>query len=117
MEIIRNFRRSSLGIKTQKEWEPAWHSPKEMVPWTSHLKLPNASTLSAGLGASPSPIDDLTKVRNFFAHHSERSALNVLSVTGGRLPTDFLSETVPSGLTRFEMWADTLLLQASASTL
>jgi hypothetical protein len=71
----------SIGIKTPHDvipklrslypknkapwWEPSWGRPTEGIEAARLLRVSNFSTLSAALGATPSPIDQLRLTRNF----------------------------------------------------
>jgi hypothetical protein len=84
-------------------WEPRWFDAQSCLGAASFLKVANYSTLSAGLAVTPSPIEDLRKLRNFLAHRNERTAAEVhaAAVNMGIVPTSKVIEilqTVTAGL-------------------
>lgn len=60
--------------------EPNWYVPAEAVRAASLLGVSNLANISAQLGVSPWPLDDLRHLRNFIGHRSKSSALKVRQV-------------------------------------
>jgi len=100
-------------------WEPRWGDPGECLDAAQRLNVSNYSRLSSGLSISPSPVDDLRFIRNFFAHRSEKAARKVHPIATSygfaRLtPALTIVETViPPGVPIFKKWINDLDIMAS----
>jgi hypothetical protein len=94
---------------SRSRFEPKWYRPTEAIRAASSLGLANLVSVSAAIGSTPWPLEDLRLTRNFFAHRSRSSALE-LRALGWFGPGDAISvETtlmpfVPGGVRRFENW-------------
>ena len=58
-------------------WEPQWASPGDAIQAAMFLGVANRGQVSASLGASPNPAEDIRLVRNFIAHRNRRTALDL----------------------------------------
>lgn len=99
-------------------WEPKWFDPSEAIDAASRLVIPNYATVSAALGATPSPLEELRCVRNFFAHRGALAATTMRRVVGVGCTLDAHAYVVApqlGGATRFETWALTMERQARAA--
>jgi len=91
-------------------WEPRWGIPTECIEAANKLKLANFKEISAGLGATPSPVDDLRIVRNFFAHRGQNTKQRVQNIilNLGLSKTisliDLLHYLFPPGVSLFNIW-------------
>lgn len=65
------------AVYTRFPWEPRWIDAQACLSAANLLKIANYSTLSAGLAVTPSPVEDLRKLRNFLAHKNEGTAAEV----------------------------------------
>ena len=60
--------------KKSKTWEPKWFDSVQALDAAKRLGIANFAEVSSGLGLSPSPLDQLRAVRNYFAHRGKDSA-------------------------------------------
>lgn len=60
--------------------EPNWYVPLECIDAAKKLRVANLAEISAGIGATPSPADDLRQIRNFMAHRGKETADKVRGV-------------------------------------
>lgn len=89
--------------------EPDWYLPNQAIDAAVRLGISNMAQISAELGITPWPIDDLRHLRNFIAHRSKRSALSlrgagIFPVSSG---IDILSAAFqygPEGSKRYSAW-------------
>ncbi len=107
--------------KKAKHWEPKWFDPLETIEAARRLTVPNFSNIAAGVGLTPSPLDELRAVRNYFAHRGRESSSRLATYVGGQV-TDasahaLISDTTLGGGYRFELWAAELDSMARAATL
>lgn len=64
-------------VYTRFPWEPRWVDAQACLKAANVLGISNYSTLSAGLAVTPSPVEDLCRLRNFLAHRNEGTAVQV----------------------------------------
>lgn len=101
-------------IAKSKDWEPKWAIATQCIDAIFRLNLANRANLSAAIGISPSPLEDLRQVRNFIAHRSMETSLKVQNVAtnlGLARPAtadDLLISLVPPGVTVFRSWVHDL---------
>ena len=100
---------ASIRSTPQRRYEPKWATASESVRAALALAITNSATVTAALGATNSPAEDLRHVRNFFAHRAENTADKVRNLTFYRTGMglnahDLLSPIVAGGVTRFESW-------------
>ena len=92
-------------------WEPQWASPADAVRAAVALSVSNRGQVSAGLGASPNPADDLRLVRNFIAHRNRRTAFELhslglrLRAPVGDAVNSLLGMPSPPYSSLFEQWS------------
>lgn len=101
------------GFKASKRslpfGEPRWADSAQCMDSVKILSLSNSSTILAAIGSTPSPSDDLRKVRNYIAHRNESTAKELQSVAK-TLPAakdlySLLSNPLPpTGTSVFEQW-------------
>jgi hypothetical protein len=99
-------------------WQPKWFDPTEAIDAANRLGIPNFAAVSAALGATPAPLEELRAVRNFFAHRGAlagRTARSVIGVATTPEVHNYLTETLTGGALRFEVWISTLQGMARAS--
>ncbi|MBA7477502.1 hypothetical protein ES707_12913 [subsurface metagenome] len=107
-----------LSTYRKKRFEPRWHDSFECLDAAKRLKVSNFSVIISGLGLSSSPVEDLTHLRNFFAHRSYENAQRVAGVaTKLNLSTELrpdliIVEIVPPGLSVFRKWVKQLHIMA-----
>lgn len=92
-----------------RRFEPDWYIPTEAINAAIRLDVSNAAQISAELGLTPWPIDELRHLRNFIAHKSKRSALSVRGTglvpsTGEIDVIDIALEYGAGGIKRYEGW-------------
>lgn len=94
--------------KKSKYWEPKWFDPNQTLDAAKRLALPNLSSISAGVGLTPSPLDELRAVRNYFAHRGRLSA-DTLATYILAHPSDadahgFVSKLTLAGVPKLVRW-------------
>ncbi len=92
-----------------RRYEPRWADASESIRVASCLGISNLPNVSAGIGLTPSPLEDLRRVRNFFAHRNATTAQEARPIAmRGSLPTrpiDLVNHLLaPTGITLFESW-------------
>jgi len=101
-----------------KRFEPRWHDAFECLDAANRLNISNSSVILSGLSLSPSPVEDLTYVRNFFAHRSYENAQRVagvatkLNLSTALRPDLMIVETVHPGVSVFRKWVNQLQIMA-----
>jgi len=102
-------------------WEPNWGLPRQGIDAASLLGISNVATVTAALGATPSPIDQLRLTRNFVAHRNHASAFNAIAEIGSIVPaSDFdalntLRRPTSGGVLLHEYWVIYLIATAEAA--
>lgn len=66
-----------ISLYKKRTREPAWYLTAEAIKAAEKLKLSNLSKISAELGVSPWPLEEMRHIRNFIAHQSKSAALSV----------------------------------------
>lgn len=64
----------STLYRRKKAFEPRWADAGECIEAASRLSITNLSTVSAALGATNSPAEEIRRVRNFYAHRHKDTA-------------------------------------------
>lgn len=105
--------------KKRSYWEPKWFDANEAIDAARRLQLPNAAEISAGLGLTPSPLDEIRAVRNFIAHKGLESASR-LRRHGARASAQevdaFVLAPTVGGASRFERWVAQLDVMAYSAS-
>lgn len=105
--------------KKSRHWEPKWFDPIDTLEAAKRLHVPNIAAISAGVGLSPSPLDELRAVRNYFAHRGRESSERLKPYTGGPVTVaaahDLLTQRSLGGGYRFESWVADLDVMARAA--
>lgn len=111
--------RALLLQRTKNHFEPKWYRPADAIKAAQRLQIHNFTNVSAAIGSTPWPLEDLRLTRNFFAHRSRSSALE-LRAQKWFSPGDIISvETtlmpfVAGGVRRFDGWCASMKLIARA---
>lgn len=107
-DFTKNTSREAIA-HTIKSRDKSWHLPEEAVRIAIKLNVSNLSQISTELGLTPWPIIDLRFIRNFIAHKSKHSALNVREA--GLIPQahsinvlDIALQYDPGGIKRYQNW-------------
>jgi len=100
--------------------EPRWADASECLTAAKLLSLSNYSTVSAAIGATPSPAEDIRKTRNFIAHRNVKTGIELRAVISsygvGTIHVEqLLRHTVHSGITVLGKWVEELRLLAEAA--
>jgi len=109
-----------LAINNWK-YEPRWHDATICIQAARDLKINNYFDVSAGIGLSPSPLEDLRRVRNFLAHRTKGTArqmekvAKLLQLSPRTSVDDLLQTYVPPGLTTFSKWVSEMQLMSELS--
>jgi hypothetical protein len=118
-DVIPRLR--SLYPKKPPWWEPRWGDITECLAAAKALAIVNYATVAAALSATPSPVDDVRILRNYFAHRSEetsRKAIDVgrkLGAAGKIRPVDVAVLIVGPSETVFNQWVSQFLGIAEAA--
>lgn len=95
--------------RTRQQWEPKWYRPANAIAAAASLQIANLGNVSAAIGSTPWPLEDLRLTRNFFAHRSRSSALELRALNWfGPGDTIEVETTLlpfgPGGVRRFDGW-------------
>lgn len=109
-----------ISTYSSRRYEPRWADATECIDAARRLGIGNFSTVSAALGATNSPVDDLRHVRNFFAHRRKGTAdkVRARSFYGAAMNIkveDLVGQVVPPGTTRMESWVIDMRIVAEAT--
>ena len=93
----------------RRRFEPKWARPSECIDAARRLNIANLGTVSATIGATNSPAEDLRLVRNFFVHRAENSANEIkaknLLATGIKINLENTAGVIVTpGVTMMESW-------------
>lgn len=77
-------------VYTRFPHEPRWFDAQACLNAATILNIRNYAAVSAGIGVTPAPLDDLRTLRNFLAHRSELTAADVRATS--------LRNSLPAGL-------------------
>ena len=111
--------RALLLTRTRNRYEPKWYLPVDAIKAASLLQIHNLANVTAAIGSTPWPLEDLRLTRNFFAHRSRSSALELRALHWFS-PHDIIAvETtlIPfekGGVRRFNGWCANMKLIAHA---
>jgi hypothetical protein len=99
--------------------EPRWADAAKCIQAARHLAIANFSTVSAALGASNSPAEDIRRARNFYAHRARWTARESretnLFVSHTRLEVFDLAAYTAGNVRIIELWVRNLNLVAMAA--
>jgi hypothetical protein len=108
-----------LSTYKKRRYEPKWGDVQECIDAASRFRVTNLSTLSAGLGATNSPAEEIRHARNYYAHRKGGSALKAMATnlfTGKYFPeVRDLNRFTSGGSTVIESWVQRLTSVATAS--
>lgn len=116
-----------LATYPKRNKEPTtWYMPGDCLDIAKRIEVSNYSAIASGIGASfpgasPSPDEQVRRVRNFFAHrHQESASLALeiarsLNIPGITHPRSLVVATIPPGISVFGLWANRLRLMAYLS--
>ncbi|OWQ96046.1 hypothetical protein CDQ92_15060 [Sphingopyxis bauzanensis] len=105
--------------RTGNRFEPKWYRPVDAIRAATRLQIHNLTNVTAAIGSTPWPLEDLRLTRNFFAHRSRSSALDLRALNWFS-PGDVISvETTlmpfgAGGVRRFDGWCANMKLIARA---
>ena len=108
-----------LATYKKTRYEPKWERATDCIEAARRLNIANIGTLSAALGASNSPAEEIRLVRNYYAHRRQgASALAIAcNVFVGSSPIVFdLAAYKNAGETFLESWVNGLMLVATAAS-
>lgn len=114
-EAVRAF----LLQRTGDRFEPKWYRPLDAIKAARLLQIPNLTSLTAAIGSTPWPLEDLRLTRNFFAHRSRSSALELRALnwfsTGDVISVETtLMPFGMGGVRRFDGWCASMKLISRA---
>lgn len=98
-----------ITLYPRRTFEPDWYLPSQAIDAAGKLDISNFPDVSAEIGITPWPIDDLRYIRNFIAHKSKRSALTIRSTNLVRQNAtinivSLAREYGTGGVMRYEEW-------------
>jgi hypothetical protein len=100
-------------------FEPRWADATQCILAAQRLAIANFPTLSAALGATNSPADDIRRARNFYAHRkkgtAQESAATNLFSNRVRLEVVDLAAYTTGNVRVIESWVITLNIVAIAA--
>lgn len=99
-----------VGLYHKRNREPAWYLPSEAIGAANRLNLSNLSDISAVLGVAPWQLDDLRYLRNYIAHQSKQSALElrnngIITAPGSIMPARCALAYGNNGVKRYIGWS------------
>jgi len=98
------------------QYEPKWGQATASIDAAQRLAVQNLPTVSAALGASNSPAEEIRWVRNYYAHRKRGSAIKATTsvpFTHPLHPNVFeLARFTSGGITIIESWVSNLLTVA-----
>ncbi|WP_162792253.1 hypothetical protein [Novosphingobium sp. P6W] len=94
---------------TRQRFEPKWYRPSDAINAARRLNIANVANVAAAIGSTPWPLENLRLTRNFFAHRSRSSALELRALNWfGPGDTIKVETTVfpfgAGGVRRFDAW-------------
>lgn len=94
---------------TPRRFEPKWYRPNDAINAARQLNVANFANVAAAIGSTPWPLEKLRLTRNFFAHRSRSSALELRALNWfGPSDTIEVETTVfpfdVGGVRRFDAW-------------
>ncbi|MFT3688883.1 hypothetical protein [Paenirhodobacter sp.] len=93
----------------RRKSEPDWYLPDEAINAAIRLDVSNQHQIAAELGVTPWPIGDLRRMRNFIAHKSKKSALEIrktgIALSSTRIDVlDVAFQYSSGGIKRYVDW-------------
>jgi hypothetical protein len=100
--------------------EPRWADAGECLNAAKTLRITNYATVSAAIGATPSPAEHIRVTRNFIAHRNQRTATQLRKVAvaygfRGTHVEPYVRHVIAPGITVFEKWISELRLLAEGA--
>ncbi len=119
-EAMRALQATYTGrFKKPPHWEPKWFDAVATIDAARRLAIPNLADVIAGVGSTPSPLEELRAARNYFAHRgrdtSDRLAPYLPGPVSDAAAHSFISTTTLGGAAVLELWAAQLDSMARAS--
>lgn len=115
-DALDALRRTYTGkLRKSARWEPKWFDATETIEAATRLGLANLAEISAGVGLTPAPLDEIRAVRNFMAHRGRQSSAALRSQTARSSSAEldgYLCELSLGGAPRFETWVAQLDVMA-----
>jgi hypothetical protein len=99
-------------------WEPKWFDAVEALDAAHRLQIENFSDISAGIGLTPSPLDEIRAVRNFIAHRGAQSVAQLqpfVATPTAKMVDQHVAAPTLGGALRFERWVAQLDIMARAA--
>lgn len=104
---------------TRQRFEPKWYRPADAINAARRLNIANVANVAAAIGSTPWPLENLRLTRNFFAHRSRSSALELRALNWfGPDDTIEVETTVfpfdAGGVRRFDAWCSAMKVVSRA---
>lgn len=102
----------------RRTMEPDWYRPADAIDAANRLAIPNLAKFIGAVGSTPWVIDELRYTRNFFAHRSRRSAIDLRSQNwispNAPLEAENTMFAYDVGVRKFEVWGQFIKTIAGA---
>lgn len=113
--------RTTLNPKGPGYWEPRWGDALWAIRAAQALKIHNVAQVAGSLGSTPSPAEEVRRVRNYIAHRNQSTAdplRSVMGVAGAIDPglDSYLASLVGPLETRYGAWVRQLRLIATSAS-
>jgi len=109
----------TLLVRGGYRFEPRWADSTACIRAAQRLAIANFSTVSAALGATNSPAEEIRHARNFYAHRqkgtAQKSGATNLFVSPVRLEVFDLAAYTIGNVSVVESWVDNLNIVALAA--
>ncbi len=104
---------------TGQRFEPRWYRPTDAIKAARRLNIGNVANVAAAIGSTPWPLENLRLTRNFFAHRSRSSALELRALHwfGSRDTIEVETTVFPfdaGGVRRFDTWCAAMKVVSQA---
>lgn len=105
--------------KKSGNWEPKWFDALAAIDAARRLAVPNFNSVVAGIGITPSPLDELRAVRNYFAHRGRETVTRLAPFVPAGVSDAavhaLITGTTLGGAMVLERWASELDTMARAA--
>lgn len=115
---VQNLRTYSEFMQAFPNYGPRWNgwgNPIKTIQAARNIGISNFQQISMGIALTPSPLDSLRDIRNFFAHRNIKTAQAVRVIAASVnapiniRPVDILLfPSSPGGASVFELWVHQL---------
>lgn len=102
--LLSTFRNNNGGR------EPEWSHSSKAIDAAARLQLSNLADISACLGVTPWPLDEMRFLRNYIAHQSKNAAVTLrnqsLATASGKVSVAKIAfDYTTAGIQRYKTWS------------